>query len=262
LTTTILTIDDSSTIRRSVGIALKKFHFKVIEAEDGPRGLEQAAIARPDLILLDINMTLDMNGFDVLKKLKSDEKTRSIPVIMLTSVGEGPEVVKAVRLGAVDYMVKPFQPEQLAQKIFRLVEGQRAAASPPSPSSLPASASPDFAALAARATGLAEAEAISPADGDETWKALIIICPASLRDELAEVLDDSYGVTEYLEASSCRIETALAFAAGRVAADSLLIAAIPEIKCREFCDRLGAWKDASGLRHAVRVLVLPVETRL
>ncbi|MCK5236118.1 MAG: response regulator, partial [Deltaproteobacteria bacterium] len=103
----ILTVDDEADILALLSYNLKKSGFIVIEAKDGPEAIELALKKNPDLIILDI-MLPNMEGTDVLKKLKADKKTERIPVIMLTAKGEEVDRIVGLELGADDYITKPF----------------------------------------------------------------------------------------------------------------------------------------------------------
>lgn len=91
--------------------------FKVVAANDGAKGVEVITKELPDIVLLDVLMP-KMNGFDVLKEIKKNEKTKDIPVILLTNLNQSDEVEKGMELGAVDYLVKAhFMPSEVVEKI-------------------------------------------------------------------------------------------------------------------------------------------------
>lgn len=117
---TILSVDDSSLVRRAVSRAFARFECTVIEAENGEVGLQQTRDHRPDLIVLDYNMPV-MDGVEMLKQLRADDGLKATKVIMLTA-NSNPETVTAVaRLGVREYITKPFQEDQLLAKAARLV---------------------------------------------------------------------------------------------------------------------------------------------
>ena len=101
----ILIIEDETSLQKAMVDMLKISGYNAIGALDGERGLELARSEKPDLILLDIILP-KMNGFDVLKTLKADEGTKSIPVIVLTNLEGSMDVEQALTLGAMTYMVK------------------------------------------------------------------------------------------------------------------------------------------------------------
>lgn len=95
--------------------------FDVVLAEDGEKGWKSALKELPDVILLDIMMP-KMNGFEVLERLKSDDKVSRIPVILLTNLGQKDDIDKAMNLGAVDYLIKAhFRPSEVVAKIKKLL---------------------------------------------------------------------------------------------------------------------------------------------
>ncbi|MFM9159820.1 MAG: response regulator, partial [Dolichospermum sp.] len=90
--------------------------YKVRVEAEGLNVIKQARSSIPDLILLDI-MLPDLNGFEVCKQLKADPLTESIPVIFMTALSEPVDKVKGLNLGAVDYITKPFQKEELLARV-------------------------------------------------------------------------------------------------------------------------------------------------
>ncbi|MAF14290.1 MAG: response regulator [Parcubacteria group bacterium] len=112
----ILLVEDDPTLLEMYSIKAKEDGLNLIEAEDGLTGLELAQQELPDVILLDIMMP-KMDGFAVLTELKKDEKTKNIPVVMLTNLGQKADVEKGKKLGAVDYVVKAsMTPTQVIEK--------------------------------------------------------------------------------------------------------------------------------------------------
>lgn len=101
----ILFIDDDNFLRKVYQSELGDRGYEVILADDGEEGLEKAKISDPDLIILDMIMP-KKNGFEVLMELQEDEKTKNIPVIILSNLGQKDDVKKGLDLGAVDYLVK------------------------------------------------------------------------------------------------------------------------------------------------------------
>jgi DNA-binding response OmpR family regulator len=109
----ILVVDDSQTIRRLINVELTTQGFRVVEAEDGPTALQMASEERPDAIVLDILMP-GMSGLEVLAKLR---ETVQVPVLMLTGKDGDADKVRGLKSGADDYLVKPFNPEELAARV-------------------------------------------------------------------------------------------------------------------------------------------------
>jgi len=117
----ILTVDDDKTNRLIVKGILRHFACTILEAADGMEGLELAKRERPDLILLDCEMPV-MNGIQMLAGLKAYPELRSIPTIMLTAESARANVLNIVKLGVRGYLVKPFKPEALIERVGQFVE--------------------------------------------------------------------------------------------------------------------------------------------
>lgn len=117
----VLSVDDSSVVRKLVTMILTAEGFKVTTATDGLDGINKAKELKPDIILLDFVMP-KMNGFQVCRILQKDEQLSQIPVILVTSKGDkvGDKFVN--QLGVTGYITKPFQPEELVSKIHQTLE--------------------------------------------------------------------------------------------------------------------------------------------
>ncbi len=121
----VLVVDDSPTIRKMVGFSLKKmFNVEtVFEAGDGLEALDvlgkEGAV---DFVVCDINMP-NMNGLEFLKKVKSLDEFKGIPIIMLTTEGREEDRQRALKMGADGYVVKPFKPEKLKKEIEKVLGG-------------------------------------------------------------------------------------------------------------------------------------------
>ncbi|MFN4040176.1 MAG: response regulator transcription factor [Brevundimonas sp.] len=116
----ILIADDDPLLRALLQHKLAAEDHQVFAAEHGG---EVAALIRdhaPDLIVLDAMMPV-MDGFEVLRRLKADKATRHIPVVMLTALKREQDVVGGLQLGAADYLAKPFIPDELVQRIRRIL---------------------------------------------------------------------------------------------------------------------------------------------
>ncbi len=113
---TILVIDDEADIRGVVGTLLTLAGYQTIDAEYGLSGCAKARSEHPDLILLDLMMPV-MDGFEVLRKLKEDPSTQTIPVIILTARIDATSERECLRLGATDYIKKPWGPKELEDRI-------------------------------------------------------------------------------------------------------------------------------------------------
>ena len=116
----ILTVDDSKTIRLLLARILRPFAVEVCEASNGEEGLAVAAEKGPQLIILDYNMPV-MDGLTMLSRLRESADLKATPVIMLTAES-GSAIISAVaRLGARDYIVKPFEEQVLLSKINKIL---------------------------------------------------------------------------------------------------------------------------------------------
>jgi len=116
----ILTVDDSKTVRRILASLFAPFGCAVCEAANGEEGLTVAALEKPDLILLDYNMPV-MDGLTMLQRLREEVTLRHTPVILLTAETGVKNISAAARLGARDYVTKPFQEEVLLAKVARVI---------------------------------------------------------------------------------------------------------------------------------------------
>lgn len=122
----VLVIEDDRHIAELLSMTLATQHFTPIVASDGGTGLNEARRLLPSLILLDLMLPI-MDGWEVCRRLRADEKTRHIPIIMVTAKGEEEDRVAGLELGADDYVVKPFSPRELVARIrsvFRRKAGQ------------------------------------------------------------------------------------------------------------------------------------------
>jgi len=114
---TILFIEDESALQKTFGEIVTQGGYQMISALDGETGLRVAKEKKPDLILLDLILP-KIHGFDVLKKLKGENETRDIPVIVLTNLEGLEDVEKALKLGATTYLVKVnYSLEEILEKI-------------------------------------------------------------------------------------------------------------------------------------------------
>ena len=112
----ILIIEDDKNIQKLLHINFSQENFQVFQVTDGLSGLQKAGELKPDLIILDINLP-KMNGIEVCKKIKSNERTRQIPVIMLTVKKQEIDRILGFELGADDYVTKPFSPRELILRV-------------------------------------------------------------------------------------------------------------------------------------------------
>jgi DNA-binding response OmpR family regulator len=118
---TILIVEDQQGFRRIYRDVLENDGYQVLEAEDGEAGWLAAKEKKPNLILLDLGLP-KIDGFEVLKRIRANEETKSIPVIIFSVLGEQKDVNRGLELGANDYTVKGFYtPRQILSKIKALI---------------------------------------------------------------------------------------------------------------------------------------------
>jgi len=118
----ILVIEDDPFMRRACEMGLKKKGFKVLTAVDGEDGLQQARAGAPHLILLDLLMP-KLSGIETLEALKKDDRTRDIPVVILSNSSVERDVQRAQSMGAVDYLVKAsLSLQELADRVAGYLE--------------------------------------------------------------------------------------------------------------------------------------------
>lgn len=113
---TILVVDDVVSNVLLLKVLLTNEKFKVVTANNGKDALVQAAEKQPDLILLDVMMP-EMNGFEVSEKLKANPVTQNIPIIFLTALNTTSDIVKGFKVGANDFISKPFNKEELVIRV-------------------------------------------------------------------------------------------------------------------------------------------------
>ena len=117
-----LVVDDFSTMRRIVKGLLKEIGYSnVEEAEDGVVALNMLKNSHYDFVVSDINMP-NMNGFDLLKAIKADDKLKAIPVLMVTAEARKEDIVLAAQTGAAGYIVKPFTKATLEEKVQKIAQ--------------------------------------------------------------------------------------------------------------------------------------------
>ncbi|HVF09653.1 MAG TPA: response regulator [Abditibacteriaceae bacterium] len=117
----ILVVDDEEHITRAIQISLELSGCEVIIARRGDEALARVFSEGPDLIVLDVMMP-DMDGFEVLDRLKANETTAAIPVIMLTARDSYGDVRKAQSLNADFYWTKPFKPSELSTLVQKILQ--------------------------------------------------------------------------------------------------------------------------------------------
>jgi two-component system cell cycle response regulator len=120
----ILSVDDSRTMRMMVKRAFRNFQCELFEAADGAEGLAAALANKPDLIVLDYNMPV-MDGVTMLRNMRENTELKRTPVIMLTAEDSNEIISTVARLGVRDYIIKPFEDENLLSKVNRIINLER-----------------------------------------------------------------------------------------------------------------------------------------
>ncbi len=118
----ILVADDDRQVRMLVCAALRSGGYTLVEASDGEQALETAIAEHPDLVLLDVNMP-KLDGFEVAHFMRKRPDTKDCRVVMLTTAGTRGDFERASREGAVDYVIKPFEPARLRETVRKALEG-------------------------------------------------------------------------------------------------------------------------------------------
>jgi len=118
---TVMVVDDDADILDVTRLALEGGGYRVLPTRSGPEALRTLEESRPDLILLDINMP-DMDGWQVLRTLKVDERTSSIPVAMFSIKMEVRDRLHGIQEGAFDYIIKPFSTDDLLRRVRRIFD--------------------------------------------------------------------------------------------------------------------------------------------
>ncbi len=114
----LLVVDDSSTMRRIIKNTLARLGYKdVLEGADGVEGWNQLdSNPEVEMLITDWNMP-EMNGLELVKKVRADERFKDLPIIMVTTEGGKAEVITALKAGVNNYIVKPFTPQVLKEKL-------------------------------------------------------------------------------------------------------------------------------------------------
>lgn len=115
-----LVVDDMSTMRKIIRTILNQLGYSSVEeAENGKEALAKLRAGNYDFVLLDWNMP-ELDGFETLKQIRADDKLKNMPVIMVTAEAKKENVLMAIQAGANNYVVKPFTPETLKEKIEKV----------------------------------------------------------------------------------------------------------------------------------------------
>ncbi len=116
----ILVADDERDIRDLIGFTLRFAGHEVITARDGEEALRLSLQEKPDLVLLDVRMPI-MTGYETCRQLKMDSQMRDVPVVFISAKGQESEIQAGLQAGAVEYMLKPFAPDDLADRVAEIL---------------------------------------------------------------------------------------------------------------------------------------------
>ena len=119
----ILVVDDEQDIASNIKLRLELEGYAVDMAFDGKQAVEKARATKPNLIILDVMMPI-VDGYEACQLIKKDEKTKAIPIVMLTALPHVEDAEKAFAAGANDFLNKPYSNERLLQKVKKWIEGQ------------------------------------------------------------------------------------------------------------------------------------------
>ena len=117
---TILVAEDERDIRELIVFTLQLGGFKVVEVPNGAEAVKKALEIKPDLILMDVRMPIK-TGYEACEEIKSREDTKNIPVVFLSAKGQEAEVSAGLKLGAEEYFLKPFAPDELSERVNKVL---------------------------------------------------------------------------------------------------------------------------------------------
>jgi two-component system chemotaxis response regulator CheY len=117
---TIMTVDDSVSVRQMVSFTLKEAGYEVVEAEDGKDALEKLKGSTVNMIIADLNMP-NMNGIELIKNVRANSAFKFIPIIMLTTESQDTKKAEGKAAGATGWIVKPFKPDQLMTVVKKVL---------------------------------------------------------------------------------------------------------------------------------------------
>ncbi|MEM7189724.1 MAG: response regulator [Pseudomonadota bacterium] len=117
---TILTVDDSKSIREAVRFALEPLGYDIVEAEDGNEGLEKLDAQPVDMVITDLNMP-NLDGIDFITKVREQDKFNGLPLVMLTTEGQAEKMRRGKKAGASGWIVKPFNELQLELTVKKFI---------------------------------------------------------------------------------------------------------------------------------------------
>jgi DNA-binding response OmpR family regulator len=116
----ILVVEDQDSIRRMIEALVQARGYQVTAVSSGAKAIDVALTDAPDMVLLDLNLPGQYDGFDVCQRLRSDDATRSVPVVIISAMDDDESRARATEAGATAYYTKPFSPIALLKEIDRL----------------------------------------------------------------------------------------------------------------------------------------------
>jgi len=117
----ILVVEDERDIRDLIGFTLRFAGFEVVLVDNGIEAIEKVLVEQPDLVILDVRMP-KMTGYEVCRQLKENPVTSAIPVVFLSAKGQEDEIQQGLASGALEYIVKPFAPDELADQVRDILQ--------------------------------------------------------------------------------------------------------------------------------------------
>jgi two-component system phosphate regulon response regulator PhoB len=117
----ILIVEDQTDLRKLVRMTLEFGDVEIHEAENGAEGLRLAGELRPDLVLLDVMMPGALDGYQVCQRIKADPRLKGVKVVLLTARGQQTDLEHGQKVGSDAYLVKPFSPLELIDKVEELI---------------------------------------------------------------------------------------------------------------------------------------------
>jgi DNA-binding response OmpR family regulator len=117
----ILVAEDERDIRELIAFTLTFAGHKITQASNGEQAVNLAAEVLPDLVMTDVRMP-KMTGYEACRAIKDNEKTKHIPVVILSAKGQDEEIETGISAGAVDYILKPFAPDELTRRVSEILD--------------------------------------------------------------------------------------------------------------------------------------------
>src|SRR2546423_1585430 len=128
---TIVVVEDDPNIADLVDMYLRREGFRVIQAGDGTAGLDAVARESPRMVILDVGLPGGLHGLDVCRRLRANDRTAAVPVLMLPARDGGIDRVLGLELGADDYVTKPFSPRELVARVKAILRRSDGPKPPP-----------------------------------------------------------------------------------------------------------------------------------